>query len=109
MEQTLTALGRVGLIQRPTYDPSTGAASGTVTSVKMALVQLASVADLEGSFKSQRYAAIISKTLLEAAGWTNGRPQKGDLVVAEGQSLYVEHVGERGYADNLFYYCQCVG
>jgi hypothetical protein len=114
MEDTIVRLGRTGSIQRALYNALTGAIDTTTPgakpfTLKMALVPQATIRELEGSFVSQRYVAVFAKKTLLATGWPNGRPQKEDLIVAEGQALIVEHVTEKGFEDMVFYYCQCVG
>jgi len=105
---TFEDIGLPGSLQRPSYDGTTGAASGTVYNFKMGLAREAFVQEGEGNFKHQRFLALISKRLLEASGWTLGWPQKQDIVVCDGQTLILEHVLLRGDSDDLFYYCQCM-
>lgn len=109
MSETFAQIGMVGTIQRPSYDPTTGVASGTVYSLKMGLVREAFVKDLDGSFKTQRFGALIPKRLLEAAGWPHGAPAPRDVVQLDGQAILLEHVLHRGYPEDLIYYCQSDG
>lgn len=120
MSETLLAIGKRGALIRASYDaagvligvwgPAPAApvdVNAPPYTVHMGLSMTGTVTELDGAFKGQRLAAFISKRLLDAAGWTQGRPTKGDLVIIEGQTSMIEHVLDRGFDDDLLYYCQC--
>jgi len=109
MSEVFSQIGMIGTIQRPVYDLTTGEASGTTYELKMGLVREAFVKDLESTFKTQRFGVFIPKKLLLAAGWPHGEPGPRDVVRLDGQTIMLEHVLRRGYAEDLIYYCQSDG
>lgn len=101
--------GMDGSIQRPVYDVVTGLPSGQTYFCKMGLARSEFVRPIEGSLNAQKFICLISKVLLDEAGWPHGNPQKGDIVSLDGQYAVVQHVLHRGHPEDLFFYCQTDG
>lgn len=109
MSDVFTEIGMDGTLQRPTYDVVTGLPSGTVYAFKMGLVREQFAVQLEGMLNTQKFVALLPKRLAEAQGWTHGAPVKGDIIVIDGQRTVVQHTLDRGYADDLIWFCQVDG